>query len=240
MGGALKRLLFKIFILKRNSVTVISNMLQKIPKIELLQAQLALLVAIALQFIVWRVHHGFTAAQMVIILTELTLAIIVGFGANLRTLHNKALHKTAAFILLGLISSANISSLIIVLNSLVLSDSALTGLQLLASAIAIFLTNIIIYALWYWEIDSPGLTSTSWSKYDKDFQFTQQDLPKEFPDWRPQFADYLYVSMTNAVNFAPADTRPLTRGAKILMGSQALISVFTLAIVVARSVSILG
>lgn len=225
---------------KSINATVISNMVTKISKIELLHAQLALLVAIGLQFVVWRVYHGFTAVQMVIILTEIVLAVIVGFGANLRTLHNKAMHKMAAFVLLGLISGANISSLIIVLNSLVSSNSALTGLQLLASAIAIFLTNIIIYALWYWEIDSPGLTSTTWSKSDKDFQFTQQDLVKEFPDWRPQFADYLYLSMTNAVNFAPADTRPLTRGAKFLMGSQALISVFTLAIVVARSVSILG
>jgi uncharacterized membrane protein len=97
-----------------------------------------------------------------------------------------------------------------------------------------------VYALWYWEIDSPGLTRTLWSKYDKDFQFTQQDLEQEFPRWHPQFLDYLYLSITNAVNFAPADARPLTRQAKMLMASQSLISVFTLALVIARSVSILG
>jgi uncharacterized membrane protein len=94
--------------------------------------------------------------------------------------------------------------------------------------------------LWYWEIDSPGLTRTHWSKHNKDFQFTQQDMQTEFPSWQPQFLDYLFLSVSNAVNFAPADTRPLTHQAKMLMSSQSLISVFTLALVVARSVSILG
>ncbi len=215
-------------------------MLKKIAKHELFHAQIGLIVAIALQFVVWRVHHGFTELQFTIIGLEVLLALIVGTGAAQRTIRSRSLHKTSAFILLGLMSVANISSLLIVLHSLIVTNSGLSGLELLSSAIAIFVTNIIVYALWYWEIDSPGLTSTTWSKYDKDFQFTQQDLPIEFPNWRPEFADYLYVSMTNAVNFAPADTRPLTRSAKMLMGSQALISVFTLAIVVARSVSILG
>jgi uncharacterized membrane protein len=102
------------------------------------------------------------------------------------------------------------------------------------------MTNIIVFAMWYWEIDSPGLTRTKWSVHDKDFQFTQQNMKKEFPNWQPEFIDYLYLSTTNAINFAPADTKPLTRSAKLLMGSQALISVFTLALVIARSVSILG
>ena len=68
----------------------------------------------------------------------------------------------------------------------------------------------------------------------------QQDRPKEFKDWRPTYLDYLYLSVTNAINFAPADTKPVTHAAKLLMGTQALVSVFTLALVVARSVSIIG
>jgi uncharacterized membrane protein len=94
--------------------------------------------------------------------------------------------------------------------------------------------------LWYWEIDSPGLSGKRWSKHDKDFQFTQQDMKSEFPNWSPEFGDYLYLSVTNALNFAPADTRPITRQAKYLMAGQAVVSVFTLALVIARSVSILG
>lgn len=97
-----------------------------------------------------------------------------------------------------------------------------------------------MFALWYWEIDSPGLSGRKWSKHDQDFQFTQQDPGNTFPSWQPTFIDYLYLSLTNAINFAPADARPLTPQAKALMGTQALVSVFTLALVVARSVSILG
>lgn len=235
----LKILLARVEQFKIND-KVNSGMLRRIARRELIHAQVAIFIAIILQFVVWRVHHGFTLLQFIIIATELMLAFIVGFGISGRTLKKRAVHKSAALFLLGLISAANISSLFMVLSSLVTDDSYLTGLQLLSSAIAIFVTNIIIYSLWYWEIDSPGLTSATLSKYDKDFQFTQQNHPKEFPEWRPEFADYLYISVTNAVNFAAADTKPLTHNAKLLMGSQALISVLTLAILVARSVNILG
>lgn len=128
----------------------------------------------------------------------------------------------------------------LILRQLVGDGSGFSGYQLLGSAVAIFLTNIIVFALWYWEIDSPGLTGRRWSRHDRDFLFLQQDKPQEYPGWQPNFVDYLYHSVTNAINFAPADTRPITRQAKILMGSQALISVTTLALIIARSVSILG
>jgi uncharacterized membrane protein len=150
------------------------------------------------------------------------------------------IHHFLALTLLALLSVANVSSLILVLNSLIISHTAISGPELLASAIAIFMTNIIVYSLWYWEIDSPGLTRKHWTKSDQDFQFTQQDLKQDYPNWRPEFLDYLYLSVTNAINFASADARPITHAAKLLMGSQALVSVFTLALVIARSVSILG
>lgn len=215
-------------------------MLHKISRTELLQAQVILLVAIGLQFIVWRAQHGFSDSQPGIIAAELAMLIIISFSSRLNSQHTRTIHRISALALLILMSAANISSLILVLHTLITGSGTVTGLQLLASAIAIFATNIIVFALWYWEIDSPGLSRSRWSKHDKDFQFVQQDMPNEFPNWRPEFADYVYLSITNAINFAPADTKPLTRQAKLLMASQALISVFTLALVIARSVSILG
>ena len=149
-------------------------------------------------------------------------------------------HHLFSGALLGLISVANLSALILVLKNLVADHAVANGTELLATAVVIFLTNVIVYALWYWEIDSPGLTRTRWSIHEKDFQFPQYDRPAEFPNWQPEFGDFLYLSVTNAVNFAPADTVPLTRQVKFLMASQSLISVFTLALLVARSVSILG
>lgn len=209
-------------------------------KLELIEAQVALLAAIGLQVIVWRINHGFLAQpQYIVILVEIILAVLLGFTSSLNNLRGRALQHGAATTLIGLITIANFASLSVVIYALI-SGNITNGPSLLGSAIAIFFTNVIVYALWYWEIDSPGLTNRKWTKSDKDFQFTQQDTPKDFPNWRPTFADYLYISVTNAVNFAPADTRPLTLQAKALMGTQALVSVFTLALVIARSINILG
>ncbi len=213
----------------------------RITRKELSQAQLALIVAIGLQ--IFTRHIGselLPGSQYLIILTEIILAVLLGFTVNLHHKRARDIHHALAIVLLGLISAANISGLIYVLHSLIVEHGVISGEKLLAAALAIFMTNIIVFALWYWEIDSPGLTRTVWSKYDKDFQFTQYESPEEFPEWQPQFGDYLYLSVTNAVNFAPSDSRPLTLQAKFLMGSQSLVAVFTLALVLARSVSILG
>lgn len=213
----------------------------QISRLELIHAQTALFVAIILQFVTLRISGDLLpSSQYMLIVGELIFAVLIGFTHSLHKTKLKSIHHIAATIVLGLISIANITALFSVLSSLVVGHADATGEQLLASALAIFGTNIIVFGLWYWEIDSPGLTGSRWSKHDKDFQFTQQDLPEEFPDWKPQFLDYLFMSVICAINFAPADTRPLTRQAKMLMATQTLISVFTLALVLARSVSVLG
>jgi uncharacterized membrane protein len=218
-------------------------MREKISRAEVMQVQLALLAAIGLQIVTRSIGNELLpGSQYVIIIIELVLALLIGFTVNRHRERKVGVHHVIAILLLGLISVINVSGLIYVLHSLIINHAALNGEQLLASALAIFATNIIVFALWYWEIDSPGLTGMHWSRHDKDFQFSQQDvdLVDSFKEWRPQFGDYLYLSITNAVNFAPADVRPLTLQAKALMAVQSLISVFTLALVIARSVSILG
>lgn len=216
-------------------------MIRRLTRQELLQAQVALFVAIALQLIVWKINHELLIGpQYIIIPTEIALAFLLGITANIQAPAKRVVHHAFAIGLLALISAANVSSLVLVLHSLIVTHQAFEGTELLASAVAIFMTNIIVFALWYWEIDSPGLSGKRWSKHDKDFQFTQQDMSRDFPGWRPAFFDYVYVSLTNAINFAPSDTRPLTHGAKAMMGVQSLVSIFTLAVVIARSVNILG
>jgi len=208
---------------------------------ELWQAQLALLVAIGLQLLTR--HWGtdiLPGTQYFLIFTELILAILIGLTANHQKAHDLGLHHIIAVILLALISAANISGLVYVARSLITGHSPVNGEQLLAAAIAIFITNIIVYALWYWEIDSPGLTRTRWSKNAQDFQFIQQDPGQVFPNWEPEFLDFLFLAVTNALSFAPADARPLTHQAKMLMSSQSIISIFTLSLVLSRAVGILG
>lgn len=208
---------------------------------ELWAAQAALSVAIVLQAAVWFINRDLTyGPHNIIVITEIALAIIIGFTAKKRHVRAKSLYRVLSTGLLALISAANIASFLLVAQLLIGDSTGLSGKDMLGAAIAIFLTNIIVFALWYWEIDSPGLTGSKWSKNDQDFQFTQQDLRRDFPNWQPGFIDYLYLSVTNGINFAPADARPITAQAKMLMGVQALVSVFTLALVLARSISILG
>lgn len=219
--------------------------ISKLPHVsrsELFLAQLVLYIAVGLQVTTWATSGNLSyGPHPLIIISELVLVTILGLSARHPEALRRSTYRTLSFGMLGLISVENISSVIIVLRLLISEGDVINGYNLLASAIAIFLTNIIVFALWYWEIDSPGLSGKKWSKHDKDFQFTQQDIGGvEFKNWQPSFPDYLYLSLTNAVNFAAADARPLTHQAKLLMGLQALISLSTLALIIARSVSILG
>ena len=123
---------------------------------------------------------------------------------------------------------------------------ALSGEQLLLAAVQIWLTNVIVYALWYWELDARGpevrahLAPGSRVRRS-DFLFPQLALPAdERPPWAPQFVDYLFLSFTNATAFSPTDTFPLTRFAKVLMMAEALTSLVTIAIIAGRAVNILG
>lgn len=212
----------------------------KLSKSELIQAQVALLVAIILQIVVWRINHGvFSNFQYVVVITEVVLALLLGLSSGARGSRGRSVQHTVATVLIALVTLANFASLAVVIYALT-KGHATGGAALLGSAIAIFFTNIIVYALWYWEIDSPGLTNHRWSKADKDFQFTQQNNPSEFAGWRPRFIDYLYISVINSLNGASLGAQPLTSHAKTLMGTQAVISILTLALVVARSVGILG
>ena len=110
------------------------------------------------------------------------------------------------------------------------------------SAINIWLTNVLVFALWYWELDCGGPDERSSPQHrEPDFLFPQMQTPTCAPQgWRPHFVDYLYVSFTNAIAVSPTDTMPLTRWAKLLMLVQSLASLLTVAMVAARAVNILS
>lgn len=112
---------------------------------------------------------------------------------------------------------------------------------LLTTGSAIWLTNVIIFALWYWELDRGGPAARANAERDwPDFQFPQMDNPNLAPPhWEPTFFDYFYVSFTNATAFSPTDVMPLSRWAKMTMLTQSAISLVTVALVVARAVNVL-
>jgi len=110
--------------------------------------------------------------------------------------------------------------------------------NLLRSAALLWSLNILVFALWYWELDGGGPWKRHLSGHHAaDFLFPQQVNGKS---WEPHFLDYLFVAFTGATALSPADTYPLTKTAKTLMMLEAVLSLTMIGILVARSVNILG
>ncbi len=143
--------------------------------------------------------------------------------------------------LVGLINASNLVSLALLVNALLHGGKA-TGAQLIVDAGKIWFTNILVFALWYWQMDRGGPRSRHWREpRPPDFLFPQMISPAvAAPTWMPTFVDYLYLAFTNATAFSPTDALPLTPAAKLLMAAQSLISLLTVALVGARAVNILG
>ena len=115
--------------------------------------------------------------------------------------------------------------------------------QLLITGGVIWLTNVIVFGLWYWEFDRGGPVARALNIGNRypDFQFPQMVSPPEMipPNWEPAFFDYLYLAFTNAAAFSPTDVMPMSRWAKVAMAVQSIISIVTVALVVSRAINIL-
>lgn len=143
-----------------------------------------------------------------------------------------------AVALIALIAAANVGSLALLLEQLV-GGAIQSGSQLLLSALLVWMTNVIVFALAFWELDRGGPHRRACADPGPaDFLFPQMSMA-ERSNWRPAFVDYLYVAFTNASAFSPTDAMPLTPRAKLLMLSQSLASLVTVVLVTARAVNIL-
>ncbi|MDB5182766.1 MAG: hypothetical protein JWO47_550 [Candidatus Saccharibacteria bacterium] len=198
--------------------------------------QVAVLVAIVLQLLLS--SKLVVGPRYLIVGLEVLLLLALAVFGPFRKQLSSHLRRTLAVVLIAIISLSNITSLILVIDSL-FTKSDVTGRQLIVSGLAIYLTNIIIFGLWYWELDSNGVQGQSAAVKPVDFLFPQMSMDKS-ADWNPTFFDYLYVSVTNATAFSPTDTLPLTHRSKLLMTLQSITSLLTIALVAARAVNILG
>jgi uncharacterized membrane protein len=105
----------------------------------------------------------------------------------------------------------------------------------------IWVTNVLIFAIWYWELDRGGPAARAAAlRKTPDFVFPQMTSPElAEPEWEPEFGDYLYLALTNATAFSPTDVLPYTRWSKMTMAVQALTSLSVGALIIARAVNIL-
>ena len=113
--------------------------------------------------------------------------------------------------------------------------------SLLLTGGSIWLTNVVVFALWYWEFDRGGAGARAIAKRQHpDFMFPQMSDPELAPPhWAPRFFDYFYMSLTNSSAFSPTDVLPLTRWAKATMALQSMTSLVAVALIIARAVNIL-
>jgi ADP-heptose:LPS heptosyltransferase len=130
----------------------------------------------------------------------------------------------------------------LLLNGKSTLSESLSGTDLIRVAVVLWLTNIIVFALAFFELDQGGPFKRRMGEGRGDFQFPQQegDLAEKWPNWRPTFVDYLYLSFTNSTSFSPTDTMPLSHWAKLAMMLESASALVTIGVIAARAVNILN
>ncbi|WP_101949907.1 hypothetical protein [Mycobacterium sp. 3519A] len=202
----------------------------------------ALIAAITLQMVISK-SYVLVPRWPLVIAEVLLLAVLVVLNP-LRLTRSTLLGKYATWVLLGAITLDNTLSAIVLDARIITGEVSNDAALLLGSGSAIFVTNIIVFGIWYWELDRGGpFARRAGTRPYPDFMFPQMDpdtAKLARPGWRPMFVDYLYVSFTNVVAFSPTDTMPLSRWAKMMMTVQAMVALTTAGLVIARAVNVLG
>jgi hypothetical protein len=202
-------------------------------------AALAVLVAIAMQLVL--PERLVPQARYVLPALEAAILVVL-FAANpFRVDRESAMLRIAGLTLAALVALSNGWSAALLVLYLVTGRPAGPA-ELLMAGGAVWLTNVLAFALLYWEFDRCGPAArAAGTKTYPDFLFAQMQSPElAARDWEPYFADYLYLSFTNTTAFSPTDVLPLSRWAKLTMMVQAAIALVVVALVVARAVNVLG
>jgi hypothetical protein len=152
-------------------------------------------------------------------------------------------YKATRILTLGanaVITIAMITSLVLLVKGI--PEHLETPKALLRSASALWITNVLVFALWYWKLDAGGPTERErrHGLSNSSFLFPQM-MSREEQDssWKPNFVDYLFLAFNTSTAFSPTDTAVLSRPAKLGMMVQSLISLTILALLAARAVNIL-
>jgi uncharacterized membrane protein len=196
----------------------------------------AVAVAVALQV---ALPQRFTPGHRAVPLLELLLIIGLVAAHPHRTGRSQTWVRPVSLTLVGLITATNGWSAVRLLQQIIQSKQE-DPVVLLSSGGAIWATNVIIFALWYWEFDRGGpMARAAGHAEHPDFSFPQMQNPElGHPEWEPKFLDYLYMAFTNACAFSPTDVMPQARWAKMTMLAQSCVSLVVIALVISRAVGL--
>lgn len=178
-----------------------------------------------------------------LVLTLSLLLLVPAMIAHWRGLHN--LNHALAIALLGVLTVALVWSLCLLVAALPAHKQ--TSGELLRSAAALWTTNVLVFASWYWRLDAggPHARDARPGHAHGAFLFPQMTLPDEdlaacgAVNWSPQFVDYLFLAFNSSTALSPTDAPVLSRWAKVLMMVQSSISLAIIALLAARAVNVL-
>lgn len=180
----------------------------------------------------------FTVGPSWLLLVVIVVLVIPIVVSHRRGDHNVA--RLLTFVANGAITLSMIGSLAVLIHGI--PEHRFTPLTLLRSAGAMWITNILVFALWYWKLDAGGPLGREKARGDLDssFLFPQMLMREDAdPSWSPNFMDYLFLAFNTSTAFSPTDTAVLSRWAKAGMMLQSLISLTIVALVAARAVNVL-
>lgn len=165
----------------------------------------------------------------------LLTAVLAMWLLNRRTRLFQAIIVANAVFTVGLL--VNMVALLLVLAGY--SSQKVTAL--VVDVLLMAVTNIMIFSIWYWIIDPPGVEESQREDVAWDFRFPQRSISlPNYEIWVPRYTDYAYVAFTTSFAFSPTDTMPLTRRAKLLMLLQATISLVTVTVIAGSAINILA
>lgn len=167
---------------------------------------------------------------------------MVGAGFTAGKGRWESLERTITILFFLVVGAGILVILAKLMSAMVSRPDEVSGMQLLASSIGVWITNVLAFALLYWQLDrgGPGARENK-ERIRPDWLFPQTGASEEAPpDWQPTFVDYLFLGFSTATAFSPTDALPLTSRAKILMMIESSISLVTIVVVASRAINILG
>jgi uncharacterized membrane protein len=143
--------------------------------------------------------------------------------------------------LLLIMTAGTILGVVVLAHDILVAVEGVTATVLLGRGATIWIANVIVFSLWYWEFDRGGPADrAAGSPVAPSFAFPENATPELAPaGWRPEYPDYLYLAFTNATAFSPTDTLPVRRWAKLTMMVQSALSLVIAILVIARAINVL-
>src|SRR5918992_1298155 len=179
-----------------------------------------------------------TVGPRVVIPVLMTVLVVLVLSVHIRGHYRLA--RRISFVLLGIVTASLVLRVFFLIATL--SGRSVSTLSVLVDAVLIWVSNVVTFAVWYWEIDGGGPAERTMDAHaSEDFVFPQIDQQdgKRAIGWAPSFLDYLFLAFTTSTAYSPTDTPVLSRRAKILTVVQSLLSLVVLLVLVGWAVNTL-